>query len=800
MNKTEFFRLRSLAEALVRQNKTSEAVPILEEIQSKYPEDAWAYQKNAYINLRINKKYHEAVNILQKAIINCENANLNDIETLNRLHLDALSHIKGEEKRADELFKSSISKKDGTNKIKLLRAYADFCARQKKFKEAQQIYQSILKYKCDDIRTVIDLARSYRLSEDYDKCLEILDKYDINDEPFALLEIVQCLVAKAEPEKIPHYIKLIKDLLNNEQWKKHKFSFTKKIEIIEKAYKAITGDWKETFEWITDDNKVDNIILHSTIKTITASKKINESIEYLINKYNANLISLSIPYIIYYALQKCDTISDTEKLNILLDLFNRNIKNFCSCVAYAKFKSEVSGVINNDEWIKCKTLLDDKSITINKYFIIWFYTLYSQYLRKSGAYEEAFTAIEEVNSRWDANNFDLDIERAIVLGKLGNYQEAYEILSDLNSLKPDNYVILDQMGICLRGTGRLDEAYAVYERKQKLNPDTQGKIGLAKTLFDMGRHEEALKHLFDILEVNNKDVEAKFFIAEIYRGKGNFEKAEEFLKDIDKADVLSRGLNSLLLERKLSELQREKLEQLAELEDAKKLSYLGTMATATAHELNQPIGIIRSATDAALLDIRDGLFGIDETKKVLELIWYQSERLSKIIENFRNFSRGDRSTREMVDINELIRRTVSTFEEQFKHRNISIKIQLHHGNQTPYAWANPYQLEEVIINLLTNARDAVDGNIKQPTIWIKSYRRRGGITGFSIEDNGPGLSEDYRRKIFVPFVSTKSTEKGTGLGLYISRKIVENTGGRLRYRDRDGGGAFFYAEFPPIGG
>lgn len=236
-----------------------------------------------------------------------------------------------------------------------------------------------------------------------------------------------------------------------------------------------------------------------------------------------------------------------------------------------------------------------------------------------------------------------------------------------------------------------------------------------------------------------------------------------------------------------------------EIEGTEKLIDLGMMATATAHELNQPVGIIRAATDAALTDLEDGYLTFDDVKPLLERILAQTDRLNAVIENFRRFARGDRTEQEKVALNTLIERTVANFNEQFKHRNINLKTELWHKKPSPIAWANPFQLEEVLINLLINARDAVEGQ-KNAWVLVKTWCNRGGRSGFSVEDNGPGLSADYKKQMFVPFVSTKSTEKGTGLGLYISRRIINNLGGQLSYKDRKGGGACFTVQLPPLKG
>ncbi len=234
------------------------------------------------------------------------------------------------------------------------------------------------------------------------------------------------------------------------------------------------------------------------------------------------------------------------------------------------------------------------------------------------------------------------------------------------------------------------------------------------------------------------------------------------------------------------------------LEESRKLSYLGTMATAVTHELSQPVGIIRAATSAARDDIRDRLFRSEDIEPLLDKIWGQTKRLNAVIENFRLFACGDRSSREPVNINEVTEQATAFFGKQFRHHNINLIKQLCQDPYTPVVWANPFQLEEVIINLLTNARDAAEGQ-KNASVRVKTWHH-GEKTGFQVEDNGPGIPPGLREHMFVPFFSTKPPEQGTGMGLYISHKIIDDMGGGIQYEDAKDGGACFTVSLPPFEG
>lgn len=224
---------------------------------------------------------------------------------------------------------------------------------------------------------------------------------------------------------------------------------------------------------------------------------------------------------------------------------------------------------------------------------------------------------------------------------------------------------------------------------------------------------------------------------------------------------------------------------------------LAVLATAAAHELNQPIGIIRAAVSGALNDLDEGLFEPEhDTRALLERIMAQSDRLQAIIDHFRQFARGDRSQREWVTLNVMVERTLINFAAQFRHHNIQLHVQPYEGDGEAIAWANLYLLEEVLLNLLLNAKDAVEEQANAQ-VWIDVWRDDNKhCVGFSVTDNGLGVSADQREKIFTPYFSTKSTEKGAGLGLYICQKIVYEFNGQLTYQDNESGGASFSVTLP----
>jgi signal transduction histidine kinase len=235
----------------------------------------------------------------------------------------------------------------------------------------------------------------------------------------------------------------------------------------------------------------------------------------------------------------------------------------------------------------------------------------------------------------------------------------------------------------------------------------------------------------------------------------------------------------------------------AELAQAQKLTYLGIMASAMAHGLNQPIGIIRAISSASISDFHSGLLELQEAEPRFQKILAQTDRLGHIVENMRDFARGDWRKREPVDLNLVVTQMCDMFADQFRNRHIELSCSAERTEPPLLVWANPVQLQEVLINLLTNARDAVEGQ-SDARVQVDCWCMADGQCAFSVEDNGPGLSSEYRDQLFTPFVSTKPSEKGTGLGLFTSWRVINELDGQLRYEDGSGGGARFVVELPPL--
>src|SRR5207249_1482482 len=237
------------------------------------------------------------------------------------------------------------------------------------------------------------------------------------------------------------------------------------------------------------------------------------------------------------------------------------------------------------------------------------------------------------------------------------------------------------------------------------------------------------------------------------------------------------------MQRREQEL-RDKQEQLVQ---AGKLATLGELTTGVAHELNNPLNntglFVGNAIDFIELGVPDKGPIVRELRHALQ----QVGKATEIISHLRTFGRAAPVSREPISVKQVIDRALALTREQLRLRQIEVMVDL--GSEETLVMANPIQLEQVFINLLTNARDAVADSPR------KAIRISSSVGPAAVEvafaDSGPGIPPGLEQRIFDPFFTTKEVGKGTGLGLSITYGIVKEHGGTISVVSRPGEGATF---------
>jgi C4-dicarboxylate-specific signal transduction histidine kinase len=242
------------------------------------------------------------------------------------------------------------------------------------------------------------------------------------------------------------------------------------------------------------------------------------------------------------------------------------------------------------------------------------------------------------------------------------------------------------------------------------------------------------------------------------------------------------------MERREHEL-RDKQEQLVQ---AGKLATLGELTTGVAHELNNPLNNIGLYVGNAIDQMRLGEVETDLVVGELEKAMEQIRKATEIISHLRTFGRAARVSVELVDVDDVIERSLLLVQEQLRLRGIEVELEL--CPDELLVLANPIQLEQVFINLLTNARDALEDS-RRKLIKIASDRDEERIK-IAFSDTGPGIPRELQQRIFDPFFTTKEVGTGTGLGLSITYSILKEYGGEISVANRRGGGATFLIELP----
>lgn len=237
----------------------------------------------------------------------------------------------------------------------------------------------------------------------------------------------------------------------------------------------------------------------------------------------------------------------------------------------------------------------------------------------------------------------------------------------------------------------------------------------------------------------------------------------------------------------------EARKRLDELAHASRLAVMGEMASGVAHELNQPLAAIVSFADACLRMEESGKLRAEALHDALRQIAEQGERAGRILRQLRQFVRKTEVTYAPIDLNEIVHGVLHLLEHEIRQRQVRVQADLEHA--LPTVCADRLQIEQVVLNLVHNAIDAMPG--MQPadaTLYIRTHRSEARAVAFTIRDSGVGLSHEVEKRLFEPFYTTKP--QGLGMGLSISRSIIEAHGGRLSASRNPERGATFTFSLP----
>jgi len=236
----------------------------------------------------------------------------------------------------------------------------------------------------------------------------------------------------------------------------------------------------------------------------------------------------------------------------------------------------------------------------------------------------------------------------------------------------------------------------------------------------------------------------------------------------------------------LRELNSQLRSTQAELVHSAKMASLGTLSAGIAHELNQPLAIARGLAQQLLAEPGLGNLVLED----LKLIEMQTGRMMRIVAHLRTFCRTTGHAYDAVSVNAVVKDSFTLVESQLLAHSVDLERDF--DPSEPEVMANANELEQVFLNLLTNAKDALEP-VGRPKLRVRT-RVEGNQVVVTVKDNGSGFDEEVLARMFEPFFTTKEVGKGSGLGLSISRNLVEKNGGTMSARNADG--AEFRVAFP----
>ncbi|MDD5440431.1 MAG: GAF domain-containing sensor histidine kinase, partial [Candidatus Omnitrophica bacterium] len=266
-------------------------------------------------------------------------------------------------------------------------------------------------------------------------------------------------------------------------------------------------------------------------------------------------------------------------------------------------------------------------------------------------------------------------------------------------------------------------------------------------------------------------------------------------EDVDIIITLARTLAIAISNaRTLDELGKTQ----AEAAQREKMAVIGTLSAGINHEICNPLGIARGQCEAFLLNMRDGLYKnktdkelVEKSVVIMQKVIHETDRATAITKRLSSFAKPSKGLyNEDINLRDSINDVMALISYEMKLDKIEIENNV--AEDLPHIVGDKKQIEEVFFNLIRNAAQAIPDRGKI----MVSGRKEGKSIHVNVEDTGQGIPADKLDQIFNPFYTTKEPGKGTGLGLFIVRQVVEKNEGRISVRSQVGVGTTFTLQFP----
>ncbi|MGV8138200.1 MAG: PAS domain S-box protein [Mangrovibacterium sp.] len=365
------------------------------------------------------------------------------------------------------------------------------------------------------------------------------------------------------------------------------------------------------------------------------------------------------------------------------------------------------------------------------------------------------------------------VEKALI-----ESENMYRTLLDAS---PEGILIINLSGHISEVSGITPEIFGM-ESKQEL-------IGRHFLYFVHKESRQKVRSVIEKTMIEGLEQDVEFFLT---KANGKQFVGEVSTTLIQETNGMPRSFMAIV--RDIS--QRKEIEK--QLIHTERMAGLGEMATGIAHEINQPLNTISMSLDNMLLEISRNKGGeYSYLARKINKIFESIHRISKIIDHIRVFSRDHDDIPSAFDVNESIRNALSMISEQCRHKGIDMVNDL--AGNLPFIYGNTFKFEQVILNLVINAKDALEEKKLRADfskeIRIKTYKDDHHIL-VEVIDNGIGIKEEDLANVMLPFYSTKEEGKGTGMGLAISFGIIKEMKGNIDIRSEVLGGTSVSISLP----
>ncbi len=485
----------------------------------------------------------------------------------------------------------------------------------------------------------------------------------------------------------------------------------------------------------------------------------------------------------------------------LIGLYHAALTNYTTALEY--YREALSTVEDGDEAWRRSTVFNHIA------------QVYFSMGELDTAREHYSRALQEFPSNYRALN-----NLAILHGEEARYHEAAKLYHDALELsieagnRKSQIICLGNLGETKRREGLFEESLNYFEQALELISEDESlrdwpaqALQYGEALLSAGRKEEAKEKLdlalvrireLDLRQFEGDCLEAlqKYYIAsdDHKTAYGLAQEEIKLRKDVFTADLRQ---NIARITAAYTEEQEElRYQQL--LEKSAKLASIGVMAAGITHEINQPLNAISVSANSILYWNKQNPKVLPQMfVEELEQIARGSDRIDEIIRHMRSFWISTESgTTERVNLNEGIRNALTLLERQLHAHGILLRLDIDAIDLAMEI--NPIDLEQIVINLVINAMNALDESEQlEKLIWIES-RITDDIIELEIRDNGIGLPDIAEEKLFDPFYSTRDPSEGMGLGLAIVQQAASRMGGRVSAQNntREGSGAVFTVHLP----